>query len=185
MGELVFITGGARSGKSTYAETLAMEQGHKILYIASALPIDEEMKERIKRHRESRPSFWQTLEAYRSIKARLDSDGERYHGILLECLTVMVTNLLMDVGEDPEKWDKKRRDAFEIAVMREVTETLKGIRTWSNLGMVVSNEVGMGLVPDNPLGRVFRDIIGRANQLVAADADRVFMVVSGIPVRIK
>jgi adenosylcobinamide kinase/adenosylcobinamide-phosphate guanylyltransferase len=184
-GELIYVTGGARSGKSTFAEGLAMEQGHKILYIATALPVDGEMEDRIRRHRERRPSFWQTLEAYRNIKQKLEKSGERYHGILLDCATVMITNLLMDAGTGFDEWDNKRVDAVERKILKEVMETLKGIRAWANTGIIVSNEVGMGLVPDNPLGRIFRDIAGRVNQSIAGEADRAYMVVSGIPLRIK
>lgn len=184
-GELIYVTGGARSGKSTFAENLALEQGHKILYIATALPIDREMVQRIKRHRERRPSFWQTLEAYRGIKQELERKGERFQGILLDCITVMVCNLLMDAGLDFEKWDRERIEEVERDIIDEVNSTIKGIKAWCGTGIIVSNEVGMGLVPDNPLGRVFRDIAGRVNQLIAGKADQAYLLVSGIPVRIK
>ena len=104
---LVYVTGGARSGKSTFAEGLMMEQGHRILYIATAVPFDNEMRDRIKKHRQERPSFWRTLEAYKGIGKSLEDRGERFHGILLDCVTVMITNLMMDMGFDEEGLPRK------------------------------------------------------------------------------
>ncbi len=184
-GRLVYVTGGARSGKSTFAENLVMEQGHKILYIATALPIDGEMNDRIRIHRLRRPSFWKTLEAYKGIKAKLEGEGIKYHGILLDCITIMITNLMLDGGLKGDKPDSKQVNKVEQNILKEVMETLKAIRTWADTGIVVSNEVGMGLVPDSSLGRIFRDIAGRVNQAVAGEADEAYLTVSGIPVRIK
>jgi adenosylcobinamide kinase/adenosylcobinamide-phosphate guanylyltransferase len=183
--KLIYITGGARSGKSSFAENLIMERGHRVLYIATAIPFDREMRERIKRHKQERPSFWYTLEAYREIGQCLDRRAERFHGILLDCITVMITNLLMDEGCESGEWTRERLERIETAIMSEVDSAVAGMRTWGDMGVVVSNEVGMGLVPDNPLGRVFRDIAGRVNQYLAAEADRGYLMVSGIPVRIK
>jgi adenosylcobinamide kinase/adenosylcobinamide-phosphate guanylyltransferase len=182
---LVYVTGGARSGKSTFAEGLIMEQGHRILYIATAVPFDNEMRDRIKKHRQQRPSFWRTLEAYRGIGESLENRGERFHGILLDCVTVMITNLMMDLGCDGEGFSPERTGRMEAQVMAEVDSAIAGIRKWGELGVIVTNEVGMGLVPDNPLGRVFRDIAGRVNQHIAAEADSGYMMVSGIPLRLK
>ncbi len=184
-GQLVYITGGARSGKSTFAESLMMEQGHRILYIATAVPFDREMKDRITRHRQTRPSFWRTLEAYKGIGQLLDRRGERFDGIILDCVTVMITNILMEQGCDAHDWNRKRLSSIETAVMHEVNSAVAGMRTWGDLGVIVSNEVGMGLVPDNHLGRVFRDIAGRVNQLLADKADGGYLLVSGIPIKLK
>lgn len=184
-GKVIYITGGARSGKSKFAESLAIEQGHKILYIATAVPVDGEMQDRILKHRERRPSFWQTLEAYKGIKQKLDVRGEKFHGILMDCVTIMITNLLVDAGLDNGEWNREQIDGIEQSILKEVMETLKGLRTWAKTGIIVSNEVGMGLVPDNFLGRIYRDIAGRINQVIASESDEVYLTVSGIPVRIK
>jgi adenosylcobinamide kinase/adenosylcobinamide-phosphate guanylyltransferase len=183
--ELVLVTGGARSGKSSFAEGLMMEKGHRILYIATSIPLDQEMEYRIARHRAERPAFWQTLEAYSGIRRKLGERGDRFHGIILDCITVMLTNLMLDFGIKPDIWDPELNEAVERAILREVNDTIKGIRTWGDTGVIVSNEVGMGLVPDSPFARVFRDLAGRVNQMIAAEADRVIMMVSGIPMRIK
>jgi len=182
---LIYITGGARSGKSTFAENLMLDKGHRILYIATALPFDGEMRDRIKKHRQRRPSFWYTLEAYRDIGQSLDRKGERYHGILLDCVTVMITNLLMDMGCKEGCPAPEETARVEAAITSEIDSAIAGLRAWGDLGVIVSNEVGMGLVPDNPLGRLFRDIAGRANQRIASAADTGYLMVSGIPIRIK
>lgn len=184
-GELIYITGGARSGKSSFAESLITEQGHRVLYIATAIPFDTEMQYRIKKHQSTRPSFWHTLEAYRGIGQTLNRQGTKFHGILLDCVTVMITNLLMDAGCDEENLTEKELELVEAKIISEVDSAIDGIRVCSHVGVVVSNEVGMGLVPDNPLGRVFRDIAGRVNQYIAHQADRGYFMVSGIPMRIK
>ena len=182
---LAYVTGGARSGKSTFAEGLMMEQGHRILYIATAVPFDNEMRDRIKKHRQERPSFWRTLEAYKGIGKSLEDRGERFHGILLDCVTVMITNLMMDMGFDEEEFTPERTARMEAQVMAEVDSAISGIRKWADLGVIVSNEVGMGLVPESPLGRIFRDIAGRVNQHIASEADSGYLLVSGIPLRLK
>jgi adenosylcobinamide kinase/adenosylcobinamide-phosphate guanylyltransferase len=182
---LIYITGGARSGKSTFAENLMLEQGHRILYIATAVPFDSEMEERIRMHRQRRPSSWHTIEAYRGIGYSLDLKQERFHGILLDCVTVMITNLLMDLGCDGEGLTLDRAAEIEAVVTAEVSSAIGGIKKWGDLGVIVSNEVGMGLVPDNPLGRFFRDMAGRLNQYIAAEADSGYLLVSGVPLRLK
>jgi adenosylcobinamide kinase/adenosylcobinamide-phosphate guanylyltransferase len=169
---LVLVTGGARSGKSSYAEGLMMEKGHKILYIATAVPTDREMEYRIARHRVGRPAFWQTLEAYTGIRKKLDEKGDIYHGIILDCITVMLTNLMLDFGIKPDCWDPELNETVERAILREIGDTIKGIRAWCDTGIIVSNEVGMGLA-------------GRVNQMIATEADNVIMMISGIPMVIK
>lgn len=183
--KVVYITGGARSGKSAFAEKLMLDQGQRILYIATALALDGEMEERIKRHRERRPSFWQTLEAYKDIGYSLEMKGERYHGILLDCITVMITNLLMDMDQVRGKPISENAETMEKEIIVQTDAAVEGLRKWCDFGVIVSNEVGMGLVPDNPLGRLFRDIAGRVNQRIASEADVGYLMVSGIPIRFK
>ena len=141
------------------------------------------MRDRIKRHRRRRPSFWHTLEAYRDIGQSLEQKGERYHGILLDCVTVMITNILMDMGCAQGIPVPEEIDRIEAAVMSEIDSAIAGLRVWGDLGVIVSNEVGMGIVPDNKLGRLFRDIASRANQRIASAADSGYLMVSGVPMR--
>jgi len=182
---LVLVTGGARSGKSRWAEYLLQEQGGGVLYVATALPIDEEMQDRINRHRTRRPPHWRTLEGYCGL-ARLIRETRLFReAVLLDCLTIMVTNLLLDAVKDFDRVTPQEAETVEKAIEQEVVSLVKALREIESTAVIVTNEVGMGLVPDNPLGRLFRDVCGRMNQLVAAEADEVYLVVCGIPVRIK
>ncbi len=182
---IIYITGGARSGKSTFAEGLMPDEGHKVLYIATALPFDREMQDRIDEHIKRRQSSWHTLEAYRDIDRQLKLKKERYDGILLDCITLMINNLLMDGGCAKQDVSQKEASRLEEAIMFQIDAAISGLRTWGKLSVIVSNEVGMGLVPDNPLGRLFRDIAGRANQRIASEADMGYFMVSGVPIRFK
>ncbi len=182
---IIYITGGARSGKSTFAENLMKEAGHRVLYIATALPFDKGMRRRIKEHIKKRPSFWDTLEAYKDIGQKLELKNERYHGILLDCITLMINNLIMDRGYAKKGIPLGERERIERLIMSQIDSAIIGLRTWGDLCVIVSNEVGMGLVPDNSLGRLFRDIAGRVNQRIASEADIGYFMVSGVPIRFK
>lgn len=186
MAKIVLITGGARSGKSTFGEELAYAAGDKILYVATAKAIDEEMKDRIKRHRERRPDAWDTLEAYRGLGEILPQRSKDYDAILLDCVTIMSTNLIFD---DP----CMLQEEVPFAEMLRVEEDLMAeidrlIASFSSLNcdlFLVTNEVGMGLVPEYPLSRFYRDALGRVNQKLGRAADEVWLVVSGIPMQVK
>jgi adenosylcobinamide kinase/adenosylcobinamide-phosphate guanylyltransferase len=186
MGKIVLITGGARSGKSSYAENLAKESDEDVLYIATAVPFDDEMKDRIAKHRESRPSNWCTHEGYRNLKQVFEDVTMSFEVILLDCITVMVTNIMFDlIGEDVELLSAMDLSRIEKEVMKEVSDFVISIEENSKTVIFVTNELGSGLVPEYKLGRIFRDIAGRVNQYLAGKADEVFMVVCGIPVKIK
>ena len=185
MGKLILVTGGARSGKSTFAEETVKKLGDKVLYIATAVPFDEEMKLRIKKHQEQRPSNWETLEAYKDFDSRLKNRLEDKNVIMLDCITVMVTNLMF---EDCLDWDKINGDEIEKIeelIKKEIGKLLTIIQEVQIPFVLVTNEIGMGVVPEYPAGRVFRDVAGRANQILAKAADEVYLCVSGIPVKIK
>ena len=182
MGRLIIITGGARSGKSTFAEKLASKTD-SVLYIATSVPFDDEMKDRVRRHRERRPSSWDTYEGYKGLKDIIAGTGKKM--VLLDCVTIMIANLLMDANLD---WDNVPIDVIdevEKGIEKEIMGIIEGARKSSADVVLVTNEIGMGLVPEYRLGRIFRDIAGRMNQLVAAAADEVYMVIAGIPVKIK
>jgi adenosylcobinamide kinase / adenosylcobinamide-phosphate guanylyltransferase len=181
MGRLTLILGGARSGKSTFAQQLAGERSRRVAYIATARVLDEEMEQRIAAHQLARPDQWVTLEIPSGIGRTLAMSPLQADGVVMDCLTMLVTNLLMDIPSNEEKLAEAEADA---KVQAEVDELLDIIREGSADWIVVSNEVGLGLVPPYPLGRVYRDLLGRANQRLAACAEEVFFLVAGIPVPI-
>jgi adenosylcobinamide kinase/adenosylcobinamide-phosphate guanylyltransferase len=177
MSKTIFITGGARSGKSTFAEQLALQSGSKLCYVATAQSLDVEMDERISRHQQRRGDNWSTVEAPLDLsRALADNDG-RYDAILVDCLTLWLTNLLL-LDEVPGKESEER-------IMAEVQNLAVNLSSTQTPVVIVSNEVGMGIVPENRLARIFRDIAGQANQMVAAAADEAWLVVSGIPLKLK
>lgn len=184
MGQLTLVTGGARSGKSTFAEKSVKESGKNIVYIATAIAFDEGMKDRIRRHREQRPAEWATIERYKDFDLLPeDPDFQKADTILFDCMTVMITNNMLELEEDYDHCSMERVTEVEAAIKVEVQKLLEACRD-KNL-YVVSNELGMGLVPSYKLGNYFRDIAGRMNQMVAAAADEVYLTVSGIPLKIK
>lgn len=180
MKELILILGGARSGKSSYAQKLALElAGTDVLYIATAQAFDDEMRARIAAHRAERPAGWRTLEAPSFIHVALaDAVGDA-RVVLLDCVTLLASNAVLAHGEEPSA------PAAEAAVDAEVTALLAAYRAGHATWIVVSNEVGLGLVPPYPLGRAYRDALGRANQRLAAAADRVLFMVAGLPLTVK
>lgn len=180
---VILVTGGARSGKSEFAEKLAYERGKdEVLYIATSLPVDEEMKERIKRHRERRPSSWETVEAYKDLDKEILKREKKV--VLIDCLTVMISNLLMEVDLTWENSTLEQVDEIEERINQEVGKILTVSNEVREI-IVVTNEVGMGLVPEYKLGRIFRDIAGRMNKKVAEASKEVYLMISGIPVKIK
>ena len=180
---MILITGGARSGKSRHAESL-IQSFASVLYIATSAAIDDEMAARIQHHRNSRPPHWRTAERSRDLAPLITPDNAPDEAILLECVTTLVTNILFAEGgeTDPDEWDYV---AMEKAVTQEITQLIAACRACPSPVLLVTNEVGLGLVPDNRLARHFRDIAGRVNQMLAAAADEVWLVVSGIGVKIK
>ncbi|APM38114.1 bifunctional adenosylcobinamide kinase/adenosylcobinamide-phosphate guanylyltransferase [Clostridium kluyveri] len=185
MGKLILITGGARSGKSSYAEKLAKELKGDILYVATSIPFDEEMKLRIKKHVERRPESWETLEAYKDFHSKLIPMLNGKSGVLLDCITNLVSNLLLEKCEDTEKTTTARALEIEKYIKAEVSEIINISKEASMPFIMVTNEVGMALVPEYPLGRIFRDLAGSVNQMIAKEAEEVYFCISGIPLKIK
>lgn len=183
---IILITGGARSGKSSFAEKLAADSSEKVAYIATAIPFDEGMKDRIKKHKDSRPDFWTTYEIYKDIYKYIDEISKKHDVILLDCVTILVTNLMFE--DNGINWDtisREKIDEIEREIREEINLLINELRNTKMKCILVTNEVGMGIVPENRLARVFRDIAGRTNQLVASNADEVYFAVSGIPMKIK
>ena len=185
MGKITFITGGARSGKSRYAEELIKGQD-AVLYVATGIGFDAEMKERISRHRSQRNPAWKTVECYRGVAGMLKENCADRKFILLDCVTIMVSNILvLDAGLDWDRAGMAEVDEVEQKVRKEIRDLVTIARDFNGEVIIVSNELGMGIVPPTPLGRHYRDIAGKVNQVLAAEADEVYFMVSGIPVKIK
>jgi len=180
MGRLILVLGGARSGKSTRAEALARELGGEaVLYVATAEALDEEMRARVRAHRAARPAGWRTLEAPLSAGDRAGRDLGGVRAVLLDCMTLLASNAMLALGEGapPER--------AEAAVRGEAEGLIAAARQSGVPWIVVSNEVGLGVVPPTPLGRVYRDALARANQRLAAEADEVIFMVAGLPLKVK
>jgi adenosylcobinamide kinase / adenosylcobinamide-phosphate guanylyltransferase len=167
---IIFVTGGARSGKSTFALNLARATNEAVTFIATAQAFDAEMTERITRHQLERPLDWTTIEAPTDIQTALENTQTRV--VILDCLSLLVSNLMLENFSEP-KILERMYDMLEIANARDL------------MLVVVSNEVGSGIVPEYPLGRAFRDVLGRANQTVAAASSEAYLLVAGLSLRLK
>lgn len=177
MGRIILVTGGARSGKSSWAERRAAELGGaEVTYVATAEALDEEMERRIARHRAERPAEWTTVEAPRRTGEAVRRSATAT--VLVDCLTVLASNALLAAEAQGE-------EAAQAAVLVEAEALRDAALAREGTTLVVTNEVGMGVHPPTTLGRWYRDALGRANALLAAAAEEVVLMVSGIPVRIR
>lgn len=183
MGKIILVTGGSRSGKSTFAEDILKEKDD-VLYIATAIVTDDEMKERIERHKESRNHKWTTYEGFKNLHIAVKENKKHY--ILLDCVTVMMTNLLFDREENlEENISRETLDLIYRDIENEFSILLDEVRKGNSNLIMVTNEVGMGLVPEYKLGRIFRDFAGWINQFLAKNSEEVYLVTCGIPLKIK
>ena len=169
--ELVLVLGGTRSGKSLWALRYAEESYSSYLFLATARVLDEEMSERVKLHKESRGPNWNLLEEPVEIAEALRKKCRNLEAVLIDCLTVWLSNILLERGKE------------DIGIYQD--RLLKALAERKQAIIVVSNEVGMGIVPDYPLGREFRDLAGQLNQRIAALADRVIFMAAGLPLYLK
>ncbi|MCK9274488.1 MAG: bifunctional adenosylcobinamide kinase/adenosylcobinamide-phosphate guanylyltransferase [Syntrophales bacterium] len=170
---IIFITGGARSGKSDFAQDLAEKRDGRRLFIATAQPFDEEMRRRIAAHRARRGDRWDTVEEPVHIGRTAGSAARAYETVLLDCMTLWLSNLM---GEYPQE-DEKAEEVID--------EFFASLDGFAGTFIVIGNEVGLGVVPDNPLAREYRDRLGFLNQRMARKADRVYFMVAGIATRVK
>lgn len=199
---LIYITGGAKSGKSRFAENLLLSLNNgkqKNIYLATSVVFDEEMQTKVELHKERRQDKWVTVEGYKDFyeclestfvekksqeKEKSEKKGSR-NNILVDCLTNMISNIIFentDIDWDsPTKEQMKECDGM---IEKQVEELLNVSSEFENM-IIVSNELGMGIVPSYPLGRYFREIAGKMNQIVAEKADEVYFVISGIPMKLK
>ncbi len=170
--KIYFITGGARSGKSSLAERLAASIDGTRAYVATAQALDAEMAARIAKHRLDRGDSWDTYEEPLAVAELLTKLSARYAVVLLDCLTLWLSNVMAHTGTDE-------------AVTGRAEELLEAVRQFPGTCIIVSNEVGLGIVPDNALARRFRDLAGMLNQKIAHVADEAYFTAAGIPIRIK
>lgn len=177
---ITLVTGGARSGKSTFAESL-YGNDKDVVYIATAKVIDDEMKERVKHHQNSRPKQWRTYEGNYNLSKAIGTE-KKY---LLDCITILTSNIMYDISKEEENISFQLQKLIEDKVFFEVKELIDEIREKDFNLVMVTNEVGDSIVPSHSISRAFRDIQGRVNQRVAALADQVYLVCCGIPVKIK
>jgi adenosylcobinamide kinase/adenosylcobinamide-phosphate guanylyltransferase len=185
MSELILVTGGARSGKSTFAELKAKEFGQKVLYVATSKPIDDEMKQRIAKHKAQRPAQWETVEEYKNLDTALLDLVQNKDAVLLDCITIMITNLMLDECFDWDSITRDRAEEIEQLVQHQIERLISLSKMYEVPFILVTNEIGLGVVPASAIGRDFRDIAGRMNQILARAADQVYFCVSGIPMKIK
>jgi adenosylcobalamin biosynthesis protein cobU len=193
---LIFVTGGAKSGKSKFAEEMLLKLNNgkqKNIYLATSLVFDEEMKEKVRLHKKRRKDEWFTVETYKNFENELsnffENNDKIKNNMLVDCLTNMITNIIFENQNiDWDNFEKKlyiqTLEKLNKDVEHSVIELLNVADQFEN-AIIVSNELGMGLVPSYPLGRYFREIAGKMNQIVAEKADEVYLVVSGIPMKIK
>lgn len=181
---LTFILGGARSGKSELAERIAAESGSGVTVIATMEPGDDELKARVAAHRWRRPASWHTVEEARDV-LRVASDAPVDHLLVLDCVTMWVSNLLLGDGEMDEVSPIVEQGRRSAMVTDAVGEFAKWAARSERQVVVVSNEVGLGIVPPYPLGRLFRDVHGNANRILASKAARVYYLVAGLALELR
>lgn len=176
---ITLILGGARSGKSSHAQSLADETERSVTFIATAQALDEEMSQRIQKHRLERPTGWETLEIPCDIASHVSQIKSNV--VILDCITLLVSNLLMQFVKD----DLVDEAPFLLTVQKELEGLIAAIHEHRQDWFIISNEVGLGLVPPYQMGRVYRDALGWANQRLAREADKVLFMVAGIPTSVK
>lgn len=192
-GPLILITGGVRSGKSSFAEQLAAGDGRSYSYLATARVEDEAMRMRVRRHQSRRPKSVQTLEEPLEPHLVIEREGNAGNVILVDCLTLLISNrFLADIDRHGAVREGEDIFADELLLEEAAGRTLEYVRLFAETAskspaeiIVVTNEVGMGVVPEYPVGRVYRDLSGRANQLMAQVADQVWFVLCGLSQRFK
>jgi len=180
------IIGGARSGKSHFAQELGLKSAQPVLFVATAVAGDEEMRQRIEEHRKARPTAWSTLEVTTHIGNQIRQKIGKTQTVIIDCITLLVNNIFSQYCDACDAADESiNAPLIEKEVMAEINELVDCINQVKARFIIVSNEVGLGLVPDNRIGRSYRDLLGRANQIVAQCVDEIYLMVAGIPVQIK
>jgi len=183
MKKAVLILGGARSGKSRFAQELARNAGVPVLFVATAEAGDEDMRQRIDKHRKARPPQWRTLEATEHLGNRITQEAGVAGIVMVDCITLLVSNIFSRHSE--QDLEQIEESVLEEEVAAEINELITCVKKVDAGFIIVSNEVGLGLVPDNHIGRLYRDLLGKVNQMLAQCADEVYLLVAGLPLKIK
>jgi|TARA_B100000315_G_scaffold247906_1_gene277221 adenosylcobinamide kinase/adenosylcobinamide-phosphate guanylyltransferase len=177
------IIGGARSGKSHFGQQLAQESGKPVLFVATAEAGDEEMRHRIAEHRRARPPDWNTLEVTTRLGEEIPKNVGEAKVVVVDCITMLLNNIFSQhTSQSGEDFDTP---LIEKEITREINGLIECFLRLEPGFVIITNEVGMDLVPPNPMGRIYRDLLGRANQLLAKQCDEVYLMVAGLPVPIK
>lgn len=179
----ILLIGGARSGKSRFAQELARESGGSVLFVATAEAGDDEMRIRIEDHKRERPSGWSTLEVAVSVGGRIRSEIGSNRLVIVDCITLLVNNIFNEYC--PKTEETIDASLMEKQVLGEIGGLIECMRTAEAGFIVVTNEVGLGLVPADKMSRLYRDLLGKANQMLAEYADEVYLMVAGLPVPVK
>ena len=177
------IIGGARSGKSHFAQELGLKSTQPVLFVATAVAGDEEMRQRIEEHKKARPTTWSTLEVPSHIGNQIRQKIGKAQTVIVDCITLLVNNIFSQYCDAAD--ESINAPLIEKEVMAEIDELVDCINQVKARFIIVSNEVGLGLVPDNRIGRLYRDLLGRANQVLAQRADEIYLMAAGIPILIK
>lgn len=179
----ILLIGGARSGKSHYAQELALKSAQPVLFVATAEAADEEMRQRIEEHRKARPADWSVLEATTHVGNHILQNIDRAQIVVVDCITLLVSNLLTQHSNPGN--EQMEASLIEKEVMAEISELVDCMNRINASFIIVTNEVGLGLVPSNKLGRLYRDFLGRANQTLAQSVDEVYYMIAGLPLPVK
>ncbi|PRR81617.1 bifunctional adenosylcobinamide kinase/adenosylcobinamide-phosphate guanylyltransferase [Clostridium vincentii] len=182
MSKITLVTGGSRSGKSSFGEDLFKEED-RVLYIATSMITDDEMENRVAVHKSRRNQNWETFEGYRNLYNVIKDTNCKY--IILECITTMITNLMFDKYTDFDNLSKEEIQTLEESISEEITKIISNCKDFDKELVIITNEVGFGLVSEYKLGRIFTDISGRINQLIGKLCDEAYLVVSGLPLKLK
>ena len=184
MGDIIFVTGGARSGKSRFAEERAAATGEHVVYLATMEAGDGELRARIERHRARRPAGWETIEEPLHVEKALAARGLQ-ETVLLDCVSLWVSNLLFEDGSDPNEWELPRWERFVDGCVTTARGAVDAQLRRTGALIVVSNETGMGIVPADRLTRYYRDALGMVNQEFARAAREAYMLVSGLSLQLR
>jgi adenosylcobinamide kinase/adenosylcobinamide-phosphate guanylyltransferase len=176
--KITLITGGARSGKSRLALEMALKTKGSVLFVATAAPGDDEMKRRIEAHRKARPKDWSTLEVATGVGREVTHHIGRARTVVIDCITLLINNVF-------QRHEGADAAALEKAVVAEMNGLIRCLERCGARFIIVTNEVGLGIVPADAVSRLYRDLLGRANQMLAGRADEVILMVAGLPVCLK
>jgi len=177
------IIGGARSGKSHFAQELGLKSAQSVLFVATAVAGDEEMRQRIEEHRKARPATWGTLEVTTHVGSKISQKIGKAQTVIVDCITLLVNNIFSQHSDLTD--EAIDAPLIEKEVVAEINELVDCINRTNASFIIVTNEVGLGLVPANRISRLYRDLLGRANQILTQRADKIYLMAAGIPLLIK